>query len=171
MSSDLPHRVLAGWVDPAVAFTGLFAAGDAFWLDAGPDASDGWSWVGCGIPSSSPRDVIAAGGGDRAAGPFRSGWVGWAGYDAAAARAGAPAAVDQGPEELWLRVERMLGFDHSSRRVLAFAPADRLAASRSGRVMAAVLLALSVMSATYPTWNPWTHPWLYNFLHSLGVAV
>jgi hypothetical protein len=49
--------------------------------------------------------------------------------------------------------------------------ADRLAASRNGRVMAAVLLALSVMSATYPTWNPWTHPWLYNFLHSLGVAV
>ncbi|MDT3316994.1 anthranilate synthase component I family protein [Microbacterium sp. KSW4-11] len=128
MSSDLPHRVLAGWVDPAVAFTGLFAAGDAFWLDAGPDAPDGWSWVGSGIPSSSPRDVIAAGSGDRAAGPFRGGWVGWAGYDAAAARAGAPAAIDPGPEELWLRVERMLGFDHSSRRVLAFAPADRLAA-------------------------------------------
>ncbi|MEW2011719.1 MULTISPECIES: anthranilate synthase component I family protein [Microbacterium] len=128
MSSDLPHRVLSGWVDPAVAFTGLFAAGDAFWLDAGPDASDGWSWVGSGIPSSSPRDVIVAGSGDRAAGPFRGGWVGWAGYDAAAARAGAPAAVDAGPEELWLRVERMLGFDHSSRRVLAFAPADQLAA-------------------------------------------
>lgn len=128
MSSDLPHRVLSGWVDPAVAFTGLFAAGDTFWLDAGPDASDGWSWVGSGIPSSSPRDVIVAGGGDRAAGPFRGGWVGWAGYDAAAARAGASAAVDPGPEELWLRVERMLGFDHFSRRVLAFAPADRLAA-------------------------------------------
>jgi hypothetical protein len=49
--------------------------------------------------------------------------------------------------------------------------ADRLAATRSGRAIAGVLLALSVMSATYPTWNPWTHPWLYNFLHSLGVAV
>jgi hypothetical protein len=49
--------------------------------------------------------------------------------------------------------------------------ADRLAATRSGRAIAAVLLGLSVMSVTYPTWNPWTHPWLYNFLHSLGVAV
>jgi hypothetical protein len=47
--------------------------------------------------------------------------------------------------------------------------ADRLAASRGGRVFASILLALSVMSATYPTWNPWTHPWLYNFLNSLGL--
>ena len=47
--------------------------------------------------------------------------------------------------------------------------ADRLAASRGGRIFAAVLLALSVMSASYPTWNPWTHPWLYNFLNSLGL--
>ena len=45
------------------------------------------------------------------------------------------------------------------------------ACATGGRVFAAVLLALSVMSASYPTWNPWTHPWLYNFLHSLGVAV
>lgn len=46
--------------------------------------------------------------------------------------------------------------------------ADRLAASRLGRGMALVLLALSVMSASYPTWNPWTHPWMWNLLESLG---
>ena len=25
------------------------------------------------------------------------------------------------------------------------------------------LLALSVISVVYPTWNPWTYPWLTNF--------
>ena len=38
--------------------------------------------------------------------------------------------------------------------------ADGLAASRPRRVAAAVLLAISVASASYPTWNPWTLPWL-----------
>ncbi|MCM3696548.1 anthranilate synthase component I family protein [Microbacterium oleivorans] len=129
MSSDLASRTLAGWVDPAVVFLGLFApADDVFWLDAGPDASEGWSWVGSGIRSSAPRDVVAAGGGDRSAGPFRGGWVGWAGYDDAAARAGSPASVDQGPGELWLRVERMLGFDHAARRVVVFAAQEQLTA-------------------------------------------
>jgi hypothetical protein len=46
--------------------------------------------------------------------------------------------------------------------------ADRLARSRVGRGFALVLLALSVMSASYPTWNPWTQPWLWNFLTYLG---
>ena len=46
--------------------------------------------------------------------------------------------------------------------------ADRLAPSRVGRGLGLVLLALSVMSASYPTWNPWTHPWLWNFMSYLG---
>ncbi len=48
--------------------------------------------------------------------------------------------------------------------------ADRLSRSRVGQGIALVLLALSVMSASYPTWNPWTHPWLWNWLVSLGVT-
>jgi hypothetical protein len=47
--------------------------------------------------------------------------------------------------------------------------ADRLATSRIGRGLALVLLALSVISVSYPTWNPWTHPWLWNFLSYLGL--
>jgi hypothetical protein len=42
--------------------------------------------------------------------------------------------------------------------------ADRLARSKFGIAFAAVLLTLSVFSASYPTWNPWTHPWLYNWM-------
>ncbi|MEX0979294.1 MAG: hypothetical protein WDZ48_10600 [Pirellulales bacterium] len=53
--------------------------------------------------------------------------------------------------------------------LVALMPAvDRLACCRAGRSLALVLLAASAMSASYPTWNPWTHPWLWNFLTYLG---
>jgi hypothetical protein len=42
--------------------------------------------------------------------------------------------------------------------------ADRLARARWSQALAAVLLTVSVLSASYPTWNPWTHPWLYNWM-------
>lgn len=41
--------------------------------------------------------------------------------------------------------------------------ADGLAQTRIRRLVAAVLLGLSVLSASYPTWNPWTQPWLQVF--------
>ncbi len=46
--------------------------------------------------------------------------------------------------------------------------ADRAARSRWGMAVACTLLALSVLSASYPTWNPWTQPWIYNWLTSCG---
>jgi hypothetical protein len=48
---------------------------------------------------------------------------------------------------------------------------DVLARRQAGRALAIALLVLSVMSASYPTWNPWTHPWLWNFLAYLGGSV
>jgi hypothetical protein len=45
---------------------------------------------------------------------------------------------------------------------------DRLARCGWGRGMAIVLLAVSVMSTHYQGWNPWRHPWLYNFLDYRG---
>jgi hypothetical protein len=48
--------------------------------------------------------------------------------------------------------------------------ADRLARSVAGQSLAAVLLSFSVLSASYPTWNPWTHPWLYNWMHWCGLV-
>ncbi|HQU43315.1 MAG: hypothetical protein B7Z73_02865 [Planctomycetia bacterium 21-64-5] len=44
--------------------------------------------------------------------------------------------------------------------------ADLLAAHRWSRGLAIVFLGLSVLSASYPTWNPWVHPWLLDFLES-----
>ena len=46
--------------------------------------------------------------------------------------------------------------------------ADRLATSRLGRALALMLLALSVLSAAYPTWNPWTLPWIQQWLIHAG---
>ncbi|HEY7330448.1 MAG TPA: hypothetical protein VH592_22600, partial [Gemmataceae bacterium] len=45
---------------------------------------------------------------------------------------------------------------------------DRLGMSRGGRIMCLVLLALSVLSAHYWDWNPWRHPWIYNWMDSRG---
>jgi hypothetical protein len=47
--------------------------------------------------------------------------------------------------------------------------ADWLGRRRWGRVLAYVFLAFSVLSVSYPAWNPWRHPWLYNWLEALGV--
>jgi hypothetical protein len=53
--------------------------------------------------------------------------------------------------------------------LLVMLPAADACAHRAwSRSMALVLLGLSVLSASYPTWNPWTHPWLTNFLLYLG---
>jgi hypothetical protein len=46
--------------------------------------------------------------------------------------------------------------------------ADWLAGRRWGRGLAYVLLAISVFSASYPAWNPWRHPWLYDLLQTNG---
>jgi len=43
--------------------------------------------------------------------------------------------------------------------------ADRCADRKVWRALALVFLAISVLSASYPTWNPWSHPWLFNIIH------
>jgi hypothetical protein len=53
--------------------------------------------------------------------------------------------------------------------LLAVLPAaDWLAPSRWRRGLGYVLLAISVISVSYPIWNPWTHPWLTNFFVYMG---
>lgn len=52
--------------------------------------------------------------------------------------------------------------------VVMLPAADRLARSTAGIAFAAVLLTLSALSVSYPTWNPWTHPWIYHWLEWCG---
>ena len=51
--------------------------------------------------------------------------------------------------------------------LLAILPvADWLGRRRWGRVLCLILLAASVLSASYTDWNPWRHPWIYNWMDS-----
>jgi len=53
--------------------------------------------------------------------------------------------------------------------LLAMAPVvDWMSKRRLTRAVALVLLAASVLSASYPIWNPWTQPWIYNAMLSVG---
>jgi hypothetical protein len=45
---------------------------------------------------------------------------------------------------------------------------DRMASCRWGRGLSYLLLGLSVMAASYPAWNPWRQPWIYNFMEARG---
>ena len=141
MPEPLIALPLRGWQDPASIHASI-AGGtrSSFWLDAGPAAASGWSWVGSGVVEEHPQRVRAvsltdgASAGDWEAGRFRGGWIGWLGYEEAAARAGAPvsAADPEVPNEQWLRVERFVAFDHASRRMWAIAPAAEVEAFAAG---------------------------------------
>jgi para-aminobenzoate synthetase component 1 len=153
--SDPLHAVpLEAWREPESVFAEITTGAEhRFWLDAGPDAHTGWSWVGVGDVEEDPAQVhrvrVASqvsgsdhgSGSGREAGPFCGGWVGWIGYDDAAGRAGAAhSAPDAGiPAERWLRVERFVAFDHGARRVWAIAPRDE-ADSFGARVAATPVL-------------------------------
>jgi glycosyltransferase involved in cell wall biosynthesis len=53
--------------------------------------------------------------------------------------------------------------------VAAAVPAvDRLASDVWGRRLALALLAVSAITVAYPTWNPWTLPWLHEWLIHAG---
>ena len=45
---------------------------------------------------------------------------------------------------------------------------DKLQRYRLGRVIALACLAVSVISASYGSANPWSHPWLYDYWQYLG---
>ena len=46
--------------------------------------------------------------------------------------------------------------------------ADAMSQRRWTKAVGLLLLMLSALSAAYPIWNPWTHPWLLNYFHYLG---
>ncbi len=50
----------------------------------------------------------------------------------------------------------------------ALPAADWFSTTRLRCAVAYVLLALSVISVVYPTWNPWTYPWLTNLWLYMG---
>ncbi|WP_442928342.1 anthranilate synthase component I family protein [Microbacterium sp. MMO-56] len=132
----MPARPLVrpiAWIDPEALFlAGPAIEAHAFWLDGGPHAESGWSWLGTGEPAPGlPDDVPLAvshgasppEGDIEVPGGFAGGWVGWSGYDAGARRAGAPARRDtDAPEDAAIRVTHLVAFDHAARRAWILAP-------------------------------------------------
>jgi hypothetical protein len=53
--------------------------------------------------------------------------------------------------------------------VVMIPAADRLANSTLGKALALTLLTFSVLSVSYPTWNPWVQPWLYHWIEWCSV--
>lgn len=139
--ADVVPQPLAEWVDPAQAYAAVADEDNSFWLDAGPGAQRGWSWVGTGHPVD-PEEVSRVVVTDEpnrrsAAGPFPRGWVGWRGYEAGAGAAGAPTAPDGAPAEAWMRVADLIGFDHARRRVWLLADDPDVLTRRIATVSAA----------------------------------
>lgn len=113
-------------------FVRLFADEEAsFWLDAGAEARDGWSILGCGEVETDPDAVRAVGltGTSSAEDgiPFSGGWVGWLDYESGAAALGAPVA-GSAPGGAWIAVTRAIAVDHAGGRIFALADADELSA-------------------------------------------
>jgi hypothetical protein len=46
--------------------------------------------------------------------------------------------------------------------------ADWLGRRRWGRAGALLFLSLSVLSVSFPAWNPWRHPWIYQLIETRG---
>jgi anthranilate synthase component 1 len=99
-------------IDPALVFERLFAHEPlAFWLDAGPDATEGRSYLGSGVELVGSLAELRA--------RLRPGevWVGWLGYEARAETMGEPVLrAERYPRVALMRAETVLEFDHASGR-------------------------------------------------------
>ena len=135
------HRVLAAslgrWVDPAVAYAAICGDSDAaFWLDSGPHATSGMSYLGLASQTVTEFDgpvldwlqrELRAQDADTTDAPagFALGWVGWLGYELRGETMGVPVARrSRYPVAAWLKVDRALAFDHARHEVTLLALDD-----------------------------------------------
>ena len=123
---------LGRWVDPVEAWVALCGGADAaFWLDSGPNALTGVSYLGVATSVTTHfegrvldwlRDQSMDADTDAAPPGFRLGWVGWLGYELRAETMGVPVAHrSRYPDAAWMFVDRCLAFDHASREVTLLA--------------------------------------------------
>ncbi|MEV8266415.1 anthranilate synthase component I family protein [Microbacterium sp. NPDC076911] len=170
MAQVLSSFLCDQWIDPSRVHSELSATSEhSFWLDAGPAATRGWSWVGVGVPEPDAalvNEVVCVEhrqATDTYNGTFRGGWVGWMGYDDSASRAGAPSAVDRFaiPQQLWLRATQFFAFDHAHGRMWALAPAGDLASLIAIGERAARATAVSVPRAPRRDLVPRHSPEIY----------
>lgn len=124
------HAISLGrWVDPAVAYAAICGdSDDAFWLDSGPHATAGHSYLGLAaeVVTEFPTGVLSflrsiESRADTTDAPpgFALGWVGWLGYELRGETMDVPVGrVSRYPIAAWMRVDRAIAFDHARREVV-----------------------------------------------------
>ncbi|NYF10982.1 anthranilate synthase component 1 [Leifsonia sp. AK011] len=132
MRQRLTSVDLGRWVDPAEAWAALCEGAEAaFWLDSGPSATTGMSYLGVASAVTTDfdgpvldwlrdqrRDVDTS----AASHGFRLGWVGWLGYELRSETMSTPRTrQSRYPDAAWLRIDRCLAFDHAARTVSVYA--------------------------------------------------
>ena len=127
---------LGRWVDPAAAFVALYGRQtDVAWLDSGPDATTGRSYLGrasrkvSSDTTGSLIDLLRADLAEKrleAPGEgFTLGWVGWLGYETRFETMGTQATRSSPyPDAAALYLERAIEFDHETRAVTLLALGD-----------------------------------------------
>ena len=126
---------LGRWVDPADAWAALCREADAaFWLDSGPGATTGTSYLGVAARLSTDFDSpvlewlraqqysvdtseVRSG--------FALGWIGWLGYELRGETMGVTVSrASRYPHAAWMYVDRCLVFDHDRGEVRLLALGD-----------------------------------------------
>lgn len=171
MRPRLSTADLGRWVDPAHAWNALCRdAPAAFWLDSGPHATTGMSYLGVAAEvttsfSGPVLDWLRAQVGEiplEEEGPpgFRLGWVGWLGYELRSETMGTPRTRrSRYPDAAWLRVDQCLAFDHARGTVSVLSLGD--AHAERGRVLAALDSAPPVAPVHLATEEPHRVEWAY----------
>jgi anthranilate synthase component 1 len=133
------HRVhaasLGRWVDPAVAYAAICGDSDAaFWLDGGPRATHGMSYLGLAADVVTEFDgpvldwlqtQLRSNEVETSVDGFTLGWVGWLGYEVRGETMRVPVSQSaRYPLAAWMRVDRALAFDHARHEVTLLALDD-----------------------------------------------
>jgi len=170
MRARVQTASLGRWVDPADAFTAICGDSDAaFWLDSGPSATSGHSYLGVASRVTTDfggpvldwvRAALGEGADVSAASPgFSLGLVGWLGYEVRGETMAVPVErVSRYPDAAFLTVERALAFDHAAHTVTLMALDD--VDEYRDQVIAA--LAVPVADRTVPAPQPATAVWAYS---------
>ncbi|WP_298038430.1 aminodeoxychorismate synthase component I [uncultured Microbacterium sp.] len=122
----MPHPacVIRRATDPPLDLEALFLVlvdgeDDLFWLDAGTDAGEGWSFLGVGYADPDGPGAVVLGDPEAGAGPpLCDGWVGWLDYESGAAVSGAPVS-DSADAPAWVRLRAAIAVDHASGEIWA----------------------------------------------------